>query len=161
MNSHVLQRAALTSALAVFVVGCPFGETRVASRYLIPKGYVGWVRLEMGVDGAPPATLHDGLYEFQFPVEGLLKTSSRMESGWAKDQYSYYSSSGTEKLRLTGWGEGGSIWGGVVEGSGKRTAEMFFVGTEQQYRGWQNTPFDSRGSEPIRRTGSLEPLPRS
>jgi uncharacterized protein DUF6843 len=121
-------------------------STRHSSRFLIPEGYVGWVRVEFQVPGAPPLPVEGTEYLFKFPRSGLLRTSSAEEYGWAKDHYFYYSEKGARILRNTGSGGGGLIWGKVnAEESGplgKRKYEEFFVGTEQQFgahtRGEQN-----------------------
>jgi len=119
---------------------------RHSSRFLIPEGYVGWVRVEFQVNGAPPLPVEGGEHLFTFSPSGLLRTSSSEEYGWAKDHYFYYSEKGTRILPDTGPGGGGLIWGrinGEETGSqGKRKYEEFFVGTEQQFgeqtRGEQN-----------------------
>ncbi|MGA9132084.1 MAG: DUF6843 domain-containing protein [Terriglobales bacterium] len=111
---------------------------RHSSRFLIPEGYVGWVRVEFQVNGASPMPVEGGEYLFTFPPSGVLRTSSSEEYGWAKDHYFYYSEKGTRMLPATSAGGGGLIWGkinGEETGSqGKRKYEEFFVGTEQQFR---------------------------
>ncbi len=109
---------------------------RHSSRFLIPDGYVGWVRVEFQVSGAPPLPAEGGEYLFKFPPSGLLRTSSSEEYGWAKDHYFYYSEKGTAVLSDTGpenliWGK---INGEATGSQGKRKYEEFFVGTEQQFR---------------------------
>jgi Family of unknown function (DUF6843) len=158
MTRRKFWRRAGRLSLFLLLTGCPPAETRTGSRYLIPKGYVGWVRLDFSVANAEPARLQDGLYEFRFPREGRLQTSSRMEFGWAKDQYFYYSGSELSQIRQTGWGEGGSIWGSVNSGDG---SQMFFVGTEEQYQTWVKAGNEPRAGqvESIRETGSLVTLP--
>ena len=119
---------------------------RRSSRFLIPEGYVGWVRVEFQVKDAPPLPVEGGEYLFKFPSSGFIRTSSPEEYGWAKDHYFYYSEKATRILPETGWGGGGLIWGkinGEESGSqGTRKYEEFFVGTEQQFgeqkRGEQN-----------------------
>ena len=111
---------------------------RRPSRFLVPEGYVGWVRVEFQVPGAAPLPVDGGEYLFKFPPAGLLSTSSSEEYGWAKDHYFYYSEGGTRVLPQTGPGGGGLIWGKLnAEKSGplgKRKYEEFFVGTEQQFQ---------------------------
>ena len=111
---------------------------RHSSRFLIPEGYVGWVRVEFQVNGAPPLPVEGGEYLIKLPPSGLLSTSSSEEYGWAKDHYLYYSEKGTRILPDTAPGGGGLIWGkinGEQTGSqGNRKYEEFFVGTEQQFR---------------------------
>jgi hypothetical protein len=110
---------------------------RHASRFLIPEGYVGWVRVEFLIKDAPALPIEGGECVFKFPASGLLRTGSSEEYGWAKDHYFYYSEKGTRMLLDTAPGGGGLIWGkinGEESGSqGKRKYEEFFVGTEQQF----------------------------
>jgi hypothetical protein len=109
-------------------------------RYLIPQGYVGWITIEHGSNG-PPLEMRDGEYICRIPASGTLATSSGIEDGWAKDDYSYYREDGSLKpLPETGWGAGGMIWGGSVRfeqpQSGSRASnftQIFYVGTEAQY----------------------------
>ncbi len=114
---------------------------RHPNRYLIPAGYVGWVKIEHGGDG-PPLSLQEGVYLCRIPANGVLMTSSPLERGWAKDEYFYYEKDDSPKeLANTGWGKGGMIWAGQISfdlGTGpsppKRVTERFYVGTESEYR---------------------------
>ncbi len=137
---------ALCLGLAVWLTIDARNSIRRSSRFLIPEGYVGWVRVEFQVNGASPLPVEGGEYLFKFPPSGLLRTSSSEEYGWAKDHYFYYSEKGARVLPDTPPGGGGLIWGkinGEKSGSqGKRKYEEFFVGTEHQFgeqtRGEQN-----------------------
>jgi hypothetical protein len=109
---------------------------RHATRYLIPKGYIGWIKIEYGRN-APPLEMSNGKYICRIPESGALATSSHLEEGWAKDEYFYYSEDGsTEVLPETGWGGGGMIWAGGVAGDSpgaKQFTQTFYVGKEDQY----------------------------
>jgi Family of unknown function (DUF6843) len=109
---------------------------RHPTRYLIPLNYVGWVKVEH-TKVAPPLAISGGIYVCQVPGTGVVRTSSRLEGGWAKDEYFYYADGRpVQRLSETGWGAGGLIWGNQVQaqqGSADRT-ELFFVGTEEQFR---------------------------
>src|SRR5262249_19045994 len=83
---------------------------RHPTRFLVPKAYIGWVKIEYG-RSAPPLEISNGKYVCRIPAGGVLATSSPLEEGWAKDEYFYYSEDGsTEVLPDTGWGGGGMIW---------------------------------------------------
>ena len=116
-------------------------KQRRPSRYLIPKGYVGWVRIDFKVKDAPPVPTEDEHYLFKFPPSGHLRTSSDMEYGWASgDDFYYYSGDDRQNLKESMWGEGGMIWGqsngSSQDGANNVTAifENFFVGTEEQFK---------------------------
>ncbi len=115
--------------------GCTSGAS--PSRFLIPKGYVGWVTIRHYAKDAPPSLTGDR-YVYQIPASGTLATSSPIEGGWAHDEYFYYGNNDSlVPLHETGWGGGGMIWAGeTISGgsTGNATSERFFVGTEEQFR---------------------------
>ena len=109
--------------------------------FLVPQGYVGWVSVRYGEKDATALEVKSGTRICRIPYVGLLRTSSPVEMGWAKDEYFYYSQDGSlHALKDTGWGNGGVIWGGsneweqTPEGTTPtRIAQYFYVGTEEQY----------------------------
>ncbi len=111
---------------------------RPSSRYLIPDGYVGWVRVEYNVGGAPPLPMEGGRFIFRFLPSAFLQTSSPEHFGWAKDEFFYYRDGSLRPLPQTGRGGGGMIWGHINGEahtvSGKHQYEEFFVGSEQQFQ---------------------------
>ena len=111
-------------------------ERRRPNRYLIPDGYVGWVRIDYKVKEAIALPIEDGFYLIKFPSDGHLLTSTPSEYGWAADEYYYFSDADRKPLNATGWGGGGMIWGGFsgsVQGADE-TYEAVFVGTEEQFK---------------------------
>src|SRR5215831_5806252 len=83
---------------------------RPPSHFLIPSGYVGWVRIEYGVSGAPPLP-REGKYRLlRLEKDGTLKTSSDLPEGWGRDQFFYDSGSTRQPLSNAGWCKGGMIW---------------------------------------------------
>jgi hypothetical protein len=60
-------------------------------RFLIPEGYVGWVRVDFDVPTAPPLTIEKGYYIFKFPKSGRLQTSSSDSVESRRNQFFYYS----------------------------------------------------------------------
>lgn len=127
---------ALLTGLALWLSVSARNSTRPASRFLIPEGYIGWVRIEFGVQGAPPLPMEGGEYILKIPPDGVLRTSSAEQYGWARDHYYYYSAQGAHPLPDSG--SAALIWGKInAEGSGasgKRKYEELFVGTAQQFR---------------------------
>jgi hypothetical protein len=105
--------------------------SRHPTRFLIPDNYTGWVEVRYAEANANTLPIDNGTLICRIPDNGLLETSSPLESGWAKDEYFYYSKDGAlHGLKSTGWGRGGEIWGEV----NSATEQFFFVGTEQQFR---------------------------
>lgn len=63
-------------------------KERRPSRYLIPEGYVGWIRIDFKVKDAPALAIEDNHYLFIIPASGHLETSSDLEYGWSsKDDF--------------------------------------------------------------------------
>jgi hypothetical protein len=111
-------------------------STRPASRFLIPEGYTGWVRIEFEIKDAPSLPMEGGEYVIKIPPDGKLRTSSPEQYGWANDHYYYYSAQGERALPDSGPSE--FIWGKLnAEASGaagQRKYEEFFVGSAQQFK---------------------------
>jgi hypothetical protein len=126
----------LLTGLAVWIGLSTRNSTQRSSRFLIPEGYTGWIRIEFEVQGARPLPMEAGQYVFKIPSDGVLRTSSAEQYGWAKDHYYYYSEQGVHALPDSGparliWGK---INGERSGASGKQTYEEFFVGSEQQFK---------------------------
>jgi hypothetical protein len=144
------------AALAfTFVVGSALsmGPTSIArhpSRYLIPDGYVGWITIRHAEDAAP-TTLLRGERVYEIPSSGTLATSTGIENGSARDEYFYYASDGSLRpLPESGWGGGGLIWGDGIEQSvgsnglvPKQFSQIFFVGTEEQFKEGEGRPHEA------------------
>lgn len=104
------------------------------SRFLIPEGYVGWLRVEHDVECALPIPVEDGVRIFRFTGASVLETSSPIPTDSAARQYFYYSVDGSEKDLAADYQNGnGMIW---QERRGSRAGKMsmfiFFVGTEEK-----------------------------
>jgi hypothetical protein len=130
--------------------GISMGATlaRHPIKFFIPEGYVGPAEIHYGDPNAPSMPLQNGTVICRIPESGILRTSSLIEDGWAKDEYFYYSATGSLRpLRETGRGQGGMIWNEEVsyklEGNEKRPKEFlksFYVGTEEKYRHNEKRP---------------------
>jgi hypothetical protein len=112
-------------------------QVRHPVKYLVPRSYMGWVRIRYKVPGAPALPRQGNLLICRIPNSGVLATSSQPEGGWATDSYAYYSAEGVqEPLAVTEPGRNGMIWGEAMEsegGTGTADSEVFFVGTEGQF----------------------------
>lgn len=125
--------------VGVFVYG-PFVadlflHRRPPSRFLIPSGYVGWVRVEYRVAGALPLPREGKYVVVRVGRDGTARTSSDLPEGWARDQFFSYSGNQRQTLSNAGWCKGGMIWGDVVRRDEKAGLfQKFFVGSEDQFR---------------------------
>ena len=83
-----------------------------------------------------PALPREGKYLLVvLDKDGTRETSSDLPTGWAHDQFFYYSPNQRQPLSNAGWCKGGMIWGEAI-GKDERsvTIQKFFVGTEDQFR---------------------------
>lgn len=140
--THLLRIDLSLLMLTLLAMGsCSQNEPRRQPvRYLIPDGYVGWIKINFREQNAAALPIEDGYSVARIPESGELKTSSDIEYGWAKDEYYYYSNDTAHLLKATGRGGGGLIWGGFngkEENSNHEVLQtylQFFVGTEDQYK---------------------------
>lgn len=113
---------------------------RPISKFLIPDGYVGWLRVEHDVECASPVPVESGITIFRFTnanSANVLETSSPMPETAAERQYVYYSAGGSERDLAADYQNGnGMIWR-ETPGSrgGKMRMFMFIVGSEEQSKG--------------------------
>lgn len=75
-----------SSALLLFA-GYVFFTKRSPHHFFIPKSYAGWVTVKFEKPNAPALTEKDGVVEFRIPESGVLETSSKLETGWSRDEY--------------------------------------------------------------------------
>ena len=136
--------------IAIFVISLPllvgflvygpfvadlFLHRRPPARYLIPAGYVGWVRIEYGAPGEMPLTREGKFRVVHVGPDGTTRTSSELPEGWGRDQFFYESGAVRKALSNAGWCKGGMIWGEVTGSDGKQGRfQKFFVGNEDQFR---------------------------
>ena len=137
-----------TIAILFSLTSVSRGQSRRPDKYFITQNYVGWILIQYEVKGAPRTPIKDGFNVYTLPRTGCVKTSSpRPQSGWAKDEYYYVSKTGAIKpLKRTGWGKGGTVWGGSIsdgtvtfDRNGKvikksPPTRTVFIGTEQQFK---------------------------
>jgi hypothetical protein len=74
----------------------------LAYRFLIPEGYVGWIRVDFDVAGAPELPIEEDYYIFKFPTSGRLQTSSSDIVESRRNQFLYYSDKGKYLLKAGG-----------------------------------------------------------
>jgi hypothetical protein len=128
-------RVLATFVLFVFLAGSSFCQAKKEyyTDYLIPDGYVGYVRAAQEVEDAPSLPVENGRTVFKFDKSGWLKTSDKVQEGWIYPKYYYYNTNSKELLPYTARGGGGMIWDGTIAAT---TILEFFVGTEAQKSLW-------------------------
>lgn len=97
-------------------------EHRQPAKIYLPDGYVGWVRIEYGVQSAPKLPRDFlGPWEYhRFPPSGLLQTSSELYDGAASANYFYYSENGERPLPYE------MINGGIISWCVKKPEGTYF-----------------------------------
>ena len=119
-----------------------------SSSYLIPNGFVGEIRVEYEIDGAPELPIENDRYVITIPASGLLKTSTRFEAGWRDPDVFYYVSSKGRTPLITGnetrhVGDPPPppplVHGGSVGSSSDlpTPTEYWFIGPDKQYKAYQ------------------------
>jgi hypothetical protein len=106
-----------------------------ASRFLVPEGYRGRLRLDCDIGDQPAVPRDGGVSIFRFPDGGTLRTSSSCPAAGPQNVYSYYSRDGsTHVVPNNYWDGNGLIWGEYNGIRGNDVVKFgFFVGTEEEY----------------------------
>lgn len=112
---RLFRRSATLLILSVLfippLVASTLGQGRTQARtfpyrFLIPEGYVGWIRIDFDVKGASEIPIEDGFYIFKVPETGRLQTSSSDVVDSVRNQFFYYSAGTQYRIRLGGPLEG-------------------------------------------------------
>jgi hypothetical protein len=110
----------------------------IPHRYVIPEGYVGWVKVDFNVKDAPPLSVKDGYYVLNIPPTGHLATSSDDEYQTVKDVY--YQLCDDVQQRLSLGSDNSMVWGHFKGPAGTFNSKdrpykyrYFFVGSKEQY----------------------------
>ena len=69
--------------------------------WIIPAGYVGWLRLDYSVAGAPPLPIENGCYVVRLPRSGRLATSTANYPPADRNDYIFEDASGRHKLMFS------------------------------------------------------------
>ena len=112
-------------------------HSRIPIEYLIPRNYVGWIRIEYGLNDYPALPHKDGHVVAGIPSTGILRTSSKPEYGWAVDKYYYLDQTGKRLLLPHNINADGM----VHPFSAGEWGEETFIGTKAQLKsfGWSHS----------------------
>jgi hypothetical protein len=88
------------------MVACQSGHP--AEKWVIPNGYVGWLRLDYSVKGTPELPTEHGRLLVRIPPSGRMQTSSLTIASLDRNEYYYEDSDGRHRLifswpRLAGY----------------------------------------------------------
>lgn len=98
------------SAVLLFV-GYLIFTHRAAQHYFIPEGFAGWVTVKFEKAGAPALPIKDGAVEYHVPASGILETSSKLETGWSRDEFFREGPSGPQPIpKHVDCGDDGCRW---------------------------------------------------
>ncbi|MFM2376096.1 MAG: hypothetical protein RLZZ165_1193 [Bacteroidota bacterium] len=88
-RKRLLNRVLLVSggSAVLLFAGYVFFTHRAAHHYYLPTGFSGWVTVKFEKPHAPPIPEMDGVLVFRVPVSGILETSSRLKTGWSRDEF--------------------------------------------------------------------------
>jgi len=121
------------------LVGC-----RRASKqevWIIPGGYVGWLRLDYSVKGESPLDMENGRYIIRVPRTGRVRTSTANRPPIIRNKYSSEGPNGPQDLAYSPRTPGYAIQNAFSFGRGKLgsgfpqpEAECVFVGTQTDFR---------------------------
>lgn len=133
-------RTLLIAALACNAIACASaGKTQEEEsrclpmyRFLIPQGYVGWIRVDFNVNAAQPLPAEGNHLVFTIPESGYLRTPARHMCGWPQDFY-YYSGNSRTQLDVRKM----IRWNGFASGAEptfeKEVTEYIFIGTDADF----------------------------
>ena len=74
------------SAVAVFALYV-FVMNRPPRQYYIPQNFSGWVTIKYEKPNAPALEEKNGYLQVIIPENGIVETSSKLESGWSRDEH--------------------------------------------------------------------------
>ena len=131
----VIGRSGVTSELNVSLE--PIANAAVpGSVFVIPLGYVGWVRITGGVRSAGAPSSSTGGRVYKVDIKGNLSISTELPPPQSERHYRYYLPDGSTEDLVNDYRSGrGMVWGeryGVT--SGEVNSLYFFIGTEEQYK---------------------------
>lgn len=117
-------------------------------RFLIPEGYVGWVRIDFNVKDAPPLPVEDGFYVVKIPDTGRLKTSLQ-DTLTRRDEFYYFADDTKYPLSINSQNPTCMIqqrfWGPPLGHATPNHYRYFFVGPREIYeRCTWNEPCNER-----------------
>lgn len=136
-------------------------KRRTPVRHLIPAGYEGVVITIYSQEGFPDLPVENGYLVCRYPSDGILITSSPIESGWAADQTFDVHSDGSwtpiSTGNLTDRREHFAA-SGISHNKDEPKIESSFrvIGSVKYWEGIDATEYDRKTSEAVRKLIELQ-----
>lgn len=74
--------------LVIFFAGCRSFDNLLTEKYIIPKGYTGLLGIFYNIKSQPPlSTNNEGEQIFRFNKDGVIYTSTSMNTKWVRRKY--------------------------------------------------------------------------
>jgi hypothetical protein len=113
-------------------------------RFLIPEGYVGWIRVDFNIKDATPLPIEGDHLVFTIPESGYFRTPAKYMCGWPQDYY-YYSGNSRKPIDSQTM----IRWNGFASGAepdvNKEIADYIFIGTEAEFERYRHSTYDAQG----------------
>ena len=111
-------------------------EAAPPERHIVPEGLRGWIRVDYGVEGAPPLGVEDDAVLFEYPESGHLETSTPAPDRDGLLHKHYFERRGAELVPLNRLSQ---IWGEYTVRATKDDGSIsrsfgFFIGTLGEFR---------------------------
>ncbi|HEX8136060.1 MAG TPA: hypothetical protein VF544_00575 [Pyrinomonadaceae bacterium] len=157
------------SLLAISIPSAGHQENRKHPyRYLVPEGYVGWVRVDFNVKEGTTPTVEDGFYMLKIPASGRLQTTiDDDEKLFLENEYYYFCGDSKKRLEVD-QSQTTCMIRGNFQGPNAFTVETpykyryFFVGPVEEYQKYrfagENLENIQRESDGGPKLGSVRPL---
>jgi hypothetical protein len=112
-------------------------------RFLIPEGYIGWIRVDFNIKDAPPLPAEGDYLVFKIPPSGYLRTPAKYMCGFPQDYY-YYSENSRRQLDTKQM----IRWNGFASGAepdfNNEIADYIFIGTEAEFEIYRHSTYDNQ-----------------
>ncbi|MCA1623221.1 MAG: hypothetical protein LC768_15170 [Acidobacteria bacterium] len=111
--------------LLIYLAACSNNLLNIAKesdnkfqKFIIPQGYVGWVRISYEVPDASPLPIEDGNLMYRIPDTGFLETSSKKkEDVLGSAKFFYNTENKLTEIKPSFWDGGGMILGSLHRSS--------------------------------------------
>jgi hypothetical protein len=133
----------ILAVVSILAAGQQKKERLHPYQYLIPNGYVGWIRVDFYVKDAPAALPIEGDYHVvKIPATGHFQTSTEDAYGLLGDVYYYECGSRPQRLVIAQGKGACRIWGNfqgaaTLSDGTPYTFRYFFVGPKEEYQKYE------------------------